>query len=220
GMVSDDWNGFNILHRAASRVGGLDIGFHPGAAGKDVSSMVDGSLKALYLLDADEIATEKLSDTFVIYQGHHGDKAAHVADVILPGSAYTEKSGTYVNTEGRVQVSRRAVFAPGEAKEDWAIIRKLSEILGQTLPYNDLSALRNALRKDFPHLAEVDSVPRASWGDFGVEGELSSDAFVSPIENFYMTCAISRSSETMAQCTQDIILNAKAAEGEATGTHG
>ncbi|WP_420547140.1 NADH-quinone oxidoreductase subunit NuoG [Curvivirga sp.] len=220
GMITDEWNGFNVLHTAASRVGGLDIGFVPGKSGKSVADMTAGSVKAVYLLDADEINTEALKDTFVIYQGHHGDKAAHVADVILPGSAYTEKSGTYVNTEGRVQVSKRAVFAPGEAKEDWAILRALSEVLGKTLPYNSLSELRVALRKDFPHMAEVDATPTATWGDFGTSGDMSSDVFASPIENFYMTCAISRSSETMAKCTQDIILNAKAAEGEATGTNG
>lgn len=220
GMISDDWNGFNILHTAASRVGGLDIGFVPEDASKSVSDFVGGKMKALYLLDADEVDLTNLEDTFVIYQGHHGDKAAHVADVILPGSAYTEKSGTYVNTEGRVQLARRAVFAPGEAKEDWAIIRALSEILGQTLPYNNLSELRNALRADYPHMAEIDAPAKAEWANFGAAGDLESSAFQSPIENFYMTCAISRSSETMAQCTQDIILNAKAAEGEATGTHG
>ncbi|RED53324.1 NADH-quinone oxidoreductase subunit NuoG [Aestuariispira insulae] len=218
GMVRDGWNGFNILHRAASRVGGLDIGFVP-EKGQDVDSMlngvVKGEVKVVYLLEADEIDTSKLNNAFVVYQGHHGDKGAHAADVILPGAAYTEKSGTYVNTEGRVQVSRVAAFPPGEAKEDWAILRALSAKLEKTLPFDSLTDLRNKMRGEFPHLAEVDSVSAGNWGDFGVAGDMAPGAFENPIENFYMTCPISRASETMAQCTQEVVLNVR----EATGTN-
>lgn len=220
GMIKDGWNGFNLLQRAASRVGGLDIGFLPGEGGRDVAGILDGAekgdIKVVYLLDADEIDTSKLKDAFVIYQGHHGDAGAKVADVILPGAAYTEKSGTYVNTEGRVQVGRRAAFAPGEGREDWTILRALSERLGKTLPYDNLTDLRIKLRGEFPHLAEIDAAPTAEWGDFGVDGAVKADAFQSPVENFYMTCAISRASKTMAQCTEEILLNAK----EVTGTNG
>lgn len=220
GMVTGEWNGFNVLHQAASRVGGLDIGFVPNEGGKDVAGILDGAakgeVKVVYLLDADEIDMSKLKDAFVIYQGHHGDAGAKVADVILPGAAYTEKSGTYVNTEGRVQVGRRAAFPPGEGREDWTILRALSERLDRTLPYDNLTELRIKLRGEFPHLAEVDMAPKAEWGGFGAAGEMKPDAFINPIENFYITCAVSRASKTMAQCTEEVLLNMK----EATGTNG
>ncbi|MGC2523789.1 MAG: NADH-quinone oxidoreductase subunit NuoG, partial [Stellaceae bacterium] len=129
-LVRDGWNGFNVLHRAAARVGGLDLDFVPGPGGRDVAGIVEGcrsgQIEVLYLLGADEIDTGDLGPAFVVYQGHHGDRGAARADVILPGAAYTEKDGTYVNTEGRVQQGRRAVFPPGDAREDWAIIRALS----------------------------------------------------------------------------------------------
>src|SRR5438132_5704376 len=135
GLVRDDWNGFNVLHRAAARVGGLDLGFVPGAEGRDVSGIIagckSGDIEVLYLLGADEIDTSDLGAAFVIYQGHHGDRGAGRADVVLPGAAYTEKDGTYVNTEGRVQLARRAVFPPGEAREDWKILRALSGAIGR-----------------------------------------------------------------------------------------
>ena len=141
GMVRDGWNGFNVLHRAAARVGGLDIGFVPGPGGRDVDGILDGAAKGeidvVYLLGADEIDMARLGKpgegAFVIYQGHHGDAGAHRADVILPGAAYTEKNGLYVNTEGRPQRGFRAVFPPGEAREDWKILRALSEALGRKL---------------------------------------------------------------------------------------
>ena len=135
GMVRDGWNGFNVLHRAAARVGGLDLGFVPGPGGSDVARILEGCrsgrIELLYLLGADEIDSGDLGDAFVVYQGHHGDRGAARADVILPGAAYTEKDGTYVNTEGRVQRARRAVFPPGEAREDWRIVRALSGAIGQ-----------------------------------------------------------------------------------------
>ena len=138
GMVRDDWNGFNVLHGAAGRVAGLELGLVPGASGRDVEGILAGveagEIEVVWLLGADEIDTSRLEKATVIYQGHHGDAGAHVADVVLPGAAYTEKDGTWVNTEGRVQLGRRAAFPPGEAREDWAIIRALSEALGKTLP--------------------------------------------------------------------------------------
>ena len=137
GAIKDGWNGFAVLHDTASRVGALDIGFAPGTGGLNAAQMTTfGTLDVLFLLGADEI---KVPDgTFVVYIGTHGDKGAHRADVILPGAAYTEKSAIYVNTEGRVQIAGRAAFPPGEAREDWAIIRALSDVLGKKLPYDSL----------------------------------------------------------------------------------
>ena len=143
GAVKDGWNGFAVLHDTASRVGALDIGFAAGSGGLNAAQMTTfGTLDVLFLLGADDV---KVPDgTFVIYIGTHGDRGAHRADVILPGAAYTEKSGIYVNTEGRVQMANRAAFPPGEAREDWAIIRALSDALGKKLPYDSLGVLRQA----------------------------------------------------------------------------
>ena len=145
------WNGFNVLHAAAGRVAGLDLGFVPGRGGLDVDAMLDaagnGKIEIVYLLGADEIDMERLGKAFVIYQGSHGDKGAHRADVILPGAAYTEKDGTYVNTEGRTQMAARAVFPPGEAREDWTILRALSAVLGNAFAVrHDTAASRQDVR--------------------------------------------------------------------------
>ncbi len=157
GAATPEWNGFAVLHNAAARVGGLDIGFVPGEGGKDVAGMTADS-DVLFLLGADEIDMGRINSGFVVYIGTHGDAGAHRADVILPASAYTEKSGTYVNTEGRVQMTNRAGFAPGEAREDWAIIRALSDVLGKKLPFDSLAQLRARLYGEFPHLARVDRI--------------------------------------------------------------
>jgi len=219
GMVSADWNGFNILHTAAARVAGLDLGLVPGEDGRDVAGILDGAaageIEVVYLLGADELDTSKLANAFVIYQGHHGDAGAHAADVILPGAAYTEKDGTYANTEGRVQRGRRATFPPGDAREDWAILRALSDVLGKTLPYNNILELQAQMVKTAPALAEIDTLAPSSWRDYGTAGEMDNAPFESPIRNFYMTDPISRASETMAACTETFVRN-----GEKTGTDG
>ena len=206
-MVREDWNGFNVLHTAAARVGGLDLGLVPGEGGLDAASMaraaVAGELEVLYLLGADEIDTAALGDTFVVYQGHHGDRGAHRADVVLPGAAYTEKPATYVNTEGRVQYAQRAVFPPGDARDDWTILRALSGILDRPLPYDDLAALRRRMKVLCPHLGSSDQVVPASWQAFGVDGPIDPAPFAPPIRNYYMTDPISRASETMAHCTRE-----------------
>ncbi len=157
GALKDGWNGFAVLHDTASRAGALDIGFAAGADGLSLAQMTTfGTLDVLFLLGADEV---KVPDgTFVVYIGTHGDRGAHRADVILPGAAYTEKSGLYVNTEGRVQIASRAAFPPGEAREDWAIVRALSDVLGKKLPYDSLQALRQALFKAVPHLMRIDQI--------------------------------------------------------------
>ena len=219
GMVKDGWNGFNVLQTAASRVGGLDIGFAPTDGGLDTAGILDacgdGKVEVLYLLGADGMEAAKLSDTFIIYQGHHGDSGAHLADVILPGAAYTEKNATYVNTEGRVQQGRLAVFPPGDAKEDWAVIRALSEALGQTLPYDTLPQVRARMAEINTVFATVDEIQAAEWSDFGTAGELQSKPLTSHIRNYYMTDPISRASETMAICTAELL-----GETERTGTDG
>ncbi len=211
GMIkkSTGWNGFNLLHTAAARVGGLDLGFVPGLNGRDVASILDGAesgdIKAVYLLGADEIDTSKLNNAFVIYQGHHGDLGANCADVILPGAAYTEKSGTYVNTEGRVQVGRLAVFPPGDAREDWTIIRALSEAIGKKLPYDNLSQVRGRMVSLNSIFLNINEVHQAKWGTFGKKGKTDDTSFITPITNFYMTNAISRASVTMARCADEFL---------------
>ncbi len=208
GMIDGDWNGFNLLHGAAGRVGGLDLGFVPGKGGKDTAGIlkaaVAGDIKAVYLLGADEIDMDGLGDAFVIYQGHHGDAGAHRADVVLPGAAYTEKTATYVNTEGRAQLGRRATFPPGDAREDWRIIRALSGALGKTLPFDDGATLRDQMAAAVPALGRLDQATAASWAPFGTEGAMDPAPFAPAIENFYMTDAISRASVTMAQCTEQL----------------
>ena len=205
GAVREDWNGFAVLHTAAARVGGLDLGLVPGAGGRDIEGILAGCEKGeigvVYLLAADEIDMARLGKAFVIYQGHHGDAGAHRADVILPGAAYTEKPGTYVNTEGRVQLARRAAYPPGDAREDWTILRALSERLGKTLPYDTLEQVRARLVAVNKGFGAVDQQAAGSWGSFGVPGKPSDQPFVSPVTNFYMTCPISRASRTMAECT-------------------
>ena len=219
GAVSGDWNGFNVLQRAASRVGGLDLGFVPGEDGLDTGGILDGAatgaIKVVYLLGADELDTKDLDKPFVIYQGHHGDAGAHVADVILPGAAYTEKNATYVNLEGRVQRGQLAVYPPGEAREDWKIVRALSDALSATLPYTTLADVRQGLVKANPVFQGIDEIDPAAWGEFGAAGD-PSGAFSYPIANFYMTDPISRASATMAECTDEVLGRG---EGK-TGTDG
>ncbi|MDR3518258.1 MAG: NADH-quinone oxidoreductase subunit NuoG [Azospirillaceae bacterium] len=220
GMITDDWNGYNFLHLAAARTGGLELGFVPGEGGLATAGIVAaagaGELDVVYLLGADEIDGGRFGKAFVIYQGHHGDRGAHRADVVLPGAAYTEKNATYVNTEGRAQWGRQATFAPAEAREDWKILRALSAVLGHPLPYDSLGAVRRQLAATSPVFGAIDARVAASWAPFGGPGAVDAVPFAAPIENFYMTDPISRASVTMAQCTEAFILPAR----EKTGTHG
>ena len=219
-LIQDDWNGFNVLHTAAARVGGLEMGFLPGQGGKGTADILTaasaGQIDVVYLLGADEIDTAKLGKAFVIYQGHHGDRGAHRADVILPGAAYTEKNGLYVNTEGRVQMARMAAFPLGEAREDWKIIRALGEQLGVKLPYDSLSQVRKRLAETSPVFRSIEALVAAEWGPFGRAGTIENAPFEPVIENYYMTDPISRASATMAKCTETFVLAAR----ERTGTHG
>jgi NADH-quinone oxidoreductase subunit G len=220
GMVKDGWNGFNVLHTAAARVGGLDLGFVPGNGGRDVEGILGGAssgdIDVVYLLAADEIDTARLGDAFVIYQGHHGDAGAHRADVILPGAAYTEKNGTYVNTEGRVQLARQAAQPPGDAREDWAIIRALSDVVGGGLSFSTLGDVRARLVEVNPLFDQIGEVEAATWSTFGEAGSMSSTPLESAVSNYYMTCPISRASETMAECSREFVRDG----GERTGTDG
>jgi NADH-quinone oxidoreductase subunit G len=204
GFVSKDWNGFSVLHSAASRVGALDIGFVPGPAGMSATEMAKPrALQALFLLGADEI--EVGPGAFVVYIGTHGDRGAHRADVILPGAAYPEKSGLYVNTEGRVQMANRAGFPPGDAREDWAIIRALSDVLGHKLPFDSLAELRRALYKDHPHFMRLDQIEAgdvAALKKFAAAGgDVEKSAFRSSVTDFYLTNPIARASAVMAECS-------------------
>ena len=224
GAIKPGWNGFNILHHAAARVGGLDIGFVPHDGGLDVEGMLDaasaGKLDVVYLLGADQIDMERLGNAFVIYQGSHGEQGAHRADVILPGAAYTEKSAIYVNTEGRPQMTARAVFPPGEAREDWKIIRALSGVLGKPLPFDSATELRAKLFEAHPHLALLYLVEPADSA--AVErlaqkpARADKERFGHAIDDYYLTNPIARASAIMANLSA---LHA-GANKRATGTDG
>ena len=193
-----------MLHTAAARVGALDVGCVPGAGGKDAVALTSaGGSDVVFLLGADEI--DVAPGIFVVYVGTHGDRGAHRADVILPGAAYSEKSGLYVNTEGRVQFANRAAFPPGEAREDWAILRALSEAVGQKLPYDTLSALRAAVLAAHPHLARLDVVepadPAALSQLASRDGTVGKAPFALAVKDFYLTNPIARASAIMAECS-------------------
>jgi NADH-quinone oxidoreductase subunit G len=204
GAVKEGWNGFCVLHSAASRIGAMELGLVPGDGGLNATAMAkSNALDVLFLLGADEIDVP--SGAFVVYIGSHGDNGAHRADVILPGAAYPEKSGIYVNTEGRVQMSSRATFPPGEAREDWAIFRALSDVLGVKLPYDSLAALRQTLFKDKPQLQRIGQIMPSGPADVRqlstVGGAIDKAPFAATIEDFYLTNPIARASAIMAECS-------------------
>ncbi len=204
GAVADGWNGFAVLHTAAARVGGLDLGFVPGAKGVNAADMLS-SMDVLFLLGADELDFTKKTAKFTVYIGSHGDQGAHNADVILPAAAYTEKSGTWVNTEGRVQMGNRAGFAPGDAREDWAILRALSDVLGKKLPFDSLGELRGKLYAAFPHFAAVYEIAESDSAKIAAvakkAGKMNKSGFASPVKDFYLTNPIARASAVMAECS-------------------
>ncbi len=223
-LKGEEWSGFNILHTAAARVGALDLGFVPGDSAKNVAGIVDaagaGEIDLIYLLGADEIDMSALGDAFVIYQGTHGDVGAHRADVILPGATYTEKSGTYVNTEGRAQLAARAAFPPGDAKEDWTILRALSAHLKQVLPYDNLTQLRAAMYEAVPYFAAIDQIENT--GPESIEtlakepGNMTDEPFGRSVKDFYLTNPIARASAIMAEMSA----LKRDSDQEATGTDG
>jgi NADH-quinone oxidoreductase subunit G len=207
GAIGEEWNGFSVLHTAAGRVGALDVGCVPGEGGLSVPEMLadDSGLEVVFLLGADEIDTAALSGKFVVYLGTHGDAGAHAADVILQGAAYTEKAGTFVNTEGRPQFANRAAFPPGEAREDWAILRALSAAAGAQLPYDSFAELRRTMLAAVPYLADTDMItpadPAALDALAGRGGDIHDAPFLSPIKDFYLTNPITRASAVMAECS-------------------
>jgi NADH-quinone oxidoreductase subunit G len=204
GAVKDGWNGYCVLHNAAARVGALDLGFVPGQGGPTARQMAAyGTLDVLFLLGVDEI--DIAPGAFVIYIGTHGDRGATRADVVLPGAAYPEKSAIYVNTEGRVQMATRASFPPGDAREDWAILRALSDVLKNRLPYDSLAALRQALFRAHPHMMRIGQITPADPADLqklaGLGAAADKAAFSSTVEDYYFTNAIARCSAVMAECS-------------------
>ncbi|WOE73924.1 NADH-quinone oxidoreductase subunit NuoG [Alterisphingorhabdus coralli] len=199
-MVRDDWNGFNVLHFSAARMGGLMLGYaQPGG----MADIVAAKPKLTFLLGADEVDFTAFEDSFKVFIGHHGDKGAHAADIILPAAAYPEKNGTYVNLEGRVQFSDKAVFAPGDAREDWSILRALSDVLGHTLPFNSFAECRAAMVAAVPELAE-EGVIDFEWAPPKLDDK-PEGAVRYPIEDFYLTNAIARASQTMQRCSAELL---------------
>jgi NADH-quinone oxidoreductase subunit G len=207
-LVRDDWNGFNVLHMAASRMGGLMLGY---AQKGGIGDIVKAKPKLLLSLGADEVDYTKFADSMVVYIGHHGDKAAHSADIILPAAAYTEKAGTYVNTEGRVQFAEQAVFAPGDAREDWTILRAMADALGVSVGFDSFAELRGAMVKAVPALgvegvADYGALPKA------VKAKASGTIEAYPIKDFYLTNPIARASETMQRCSGELLHGEEFAE--------
>ncbi len=203
---SNKWNSLAILHYAASRVGALEVGFVPVNKGLNTKGIIEGvsknDIKLLWLLGADEQSLSNKHNTFIVYQGHHGDKGAESADLILPGSAYTEKDATYLNTEGRVQRTNAAVSPPGEAREDWKIIRAFSSYVNKTLPYDNIFELRDRMAKINKSLIIENSLIQGGYDDIGnVSIKLLNDILKPKKINYFMTCPISRASETMAKCS-------------------
>ncbi|MCX8506300.1 MAG: NADH-quinone oxidoreductase subunit NuoG [Alphaproteobacteria bacterium] len=216
-IVRENWNGYNILHHAASRVGALELGFVPSEGGHNnagiLAAAAAGEIDVLWLAGVDHYHRTQFGHSFVVYQGHHGDRGAEAADVILPGSAYTEKNAIYVNSEGRPQAALRAVFPPGDAREDWKIIRALAGKMGLDLGFDTIEELRAAMAKSAPIFNNLGSVTAANWQDYRelVKGETATAIseenhsvahFSAAIADFYRTCPISRASPTLQKCSQ------------------
>jgi NADH-quinone oxidoreductase subunit G len=193
------WNGFNVLHLAAARMGGLMLGF---AQQGGIADLVAAKPKLVFSLGADEMDFAKFADSIVVYIGHHGDKGAHAADIVLPAAAYTEKAGTYVNTEGRVQFAEQAVFAPGDAREDWTILRALADALGVSVGFDSFAQLRAAMISEVPALG-VEGL--ADYGPLSAGGGSVSGTFAYPVKDFYLTNPIARASETMQRCSAELL---------------
>ncbi len=201
-LVRDGWNGFNVLHMAASRMGGLMLGY---ARDGGIAALAERQPKLVFLLGADEVAADRFPGAVKVYVGHHGDKGAAQADVILPAAAYSEKSGTYVNLEGRVQRGDKAVFPPGDAREDWAIFRALSEVLGAKLPFDTLDQLRARMVAEVPALGDIGAVAPLGWAVPSVDASTASGPIGYPIDDFYLTNAVARASDTMHRCSTELL---------------
>ena len=207
-LVRDDWNGFNVLHMAASRMGGLMLGYaQPGG----IADLAAAKPKLVLALGADEVDYTKFADSIVVYIGHHGDKGAHAADIILPAAAFSEKPGTYVNTEGRVQRADKAVFAPGDAREDWTILRALADALGVSVGFDSFEELRGAMAAAVPALGHEGL---ADYGALPKAAKAKSEGVIEgyPIKDFYLTNPVARASETMQRCSAELLHGEEFAE--------
>ncbi|HET9429340.1 MAG TPA: NADH-quinone oxidoreductase subunit NuoG [Allosphingosinicella sp.] len=209
-LVRSEWNGYNVLHTAAARTGGLILGY---ARQGGIAALAEKAPGLLFLLGADEADLAPFAKSFKVYIGHHGDRGAHEADVILPAAAYTEKHGIYVNLEGRVQYSEKAVDPPGDAREDWAILRALSEAVGKTLPFDNFGALRSALFAEYPEFAAPGLV-RFDWAPPALERTKipGGTELTYPIDDFYLTNPIARASPTLQRCSAEILHGGEIAE--------
>ncbi|WP_454596876.1 NADH-quinone oxidoreductase subunit NuoG [Qipengyuania sp. SM2507] len=202
GLIKDDWNGFNVLHMAASRMGGLMLDY---AQAGGIADIADAKPKVLLALGADEVDFTCFGDSLKVYIGHHGDKGAHAADIILPAASYAEKDGTYVNTEGRVQFAEKAVFAPGDAREDWTILRALADALGVELEFDTFGQLQSKMVEQVPALGEE------GLADFGKlpkpDAKAKAQGSISgyPIKDFYLTNPIARASAVMQRCSAELL---------------
>jgi NADH-quinone oxidoreductase subunit G len=200
GLIKGDWNGFNVLHTSASRMAGLILGYSQKGGLADIEA---AKPQVVLLLGADEMPADRLSGAFKIYIGHHGDAGARQADLVLPGAAYSEKHGTYVNTEGRVQRGEKGAFPPGDAREDWTIFRAVSELLGAPLPFDTFGQLRAAMVADHPQLG-TEGLLKLKWAPPKLDAKVSGPVAY-PIEDFYLTNAITRASPTMHTCSEEIL---------------
>ncbi|WP_374405506.1 NADH-quinone oxidoreductase subunit NuoG [Pelagerythrobacter sp.] len=200
GWAREGWNGFNVLHTAASRMGGLMLGY---AQKGGIADVVKAAPKVVLALGADEVDWSAFGDSLKVYIGHHGDKGAHAADVILPAASYAEKDGTYVNTEGRVQFAEKAVFAPGDAREDWTILRALADALGVEVGFDSFAELQAAMIAEVPALGEEGL---AEYGKLPKAGKAKAKGRIAyPIKDFYLTNAIARASAVMQQCSAELV---------------
>ncbi|ROT95278.1 NADH-quinone oxidoreductase subunit G [Altererythrobacter sp. FM1] len=208
GLVKENWNGFNVLHFSASRMGGLMLGY---AQKGGMADIVGATPKVVLALGADEVDYTQFADSLKVYIGHHGDKGAHAADVILPAASYAEKDGTYVNTEGRVQFAEKAVFAPGDAREDWTILRALADAFGVSVGFDSFTQLQSAM------IAEVPALGQEGLANYGVlpkakATKLSGTIDAYPIRDFYLTNPVARASTVMQKCSAELLHGSELAE--------
>ena len=199
-LIRDGWNGFNVLHISASRMASLILGYAQAGGIADIEAAAP---EVVLLLGADEMPADRFKGAYKVYIGHHGDAGAKQADLVLPGAAYAEKHGTYVNTEGRVQRAERALFAPGEAREDWAILRAVSELAGAKLPFDTFDQLRAAMIAEFPQLGREGLID-LKWAPPKLDAKADGPVRY-PIGDFFLTNAICRASPTMQRCSEELV---------------
>jgi NADH-quinone oxidoreductase subunit G len=200
GLIRDGWNGFNVLHTSASRMASIILGY---AQPRGLADIEAANPELAILLGADELPADRLKGAYKIYIGHHGDNGARQADLVLPAAAYAEKHGTYVNTEGRVQRGEKAAFPPGEAREDWAIVRAVSQLAGKALPFDDFGQLRARMVKEFPQLGR-DGLIDLPWAPPKLSAKAEGPIRY-PIGDFFLTNAICRASPTMHRCSEELV---------------